>query len=115
VLLALAVLCVGIVCAVAIAGSVAAGPVWVLLAASSLWLPANNHYLEGPVLATVTRNHGITVSDLAGIAGFLVATTILVRRVWATPRPQRAVHPGWVLAYCCVVFGFGALAAWILG
>jgi hypothetical protein len=99
VLLAFAVLAVGLLSAVAIAASVAAGPVWVLLAASSLWLPANNHYLEGPVLATVTRNHGVTVSDLAGIAGFLVATTILVRRVAATPRPQRQVHPAWILGY----------------
>ncbi len=114
-LLALAVLALGIVCAVAMVASVAAGPVWVLLAASALWLPANNDHLEGPVLATVTRNHGITVSDLAGIAGFLVATTILVRRVAATPPPQRQVHPGWVLAYCCVIFGFGAMAAWIVG
>jgi tetrahydromethanopterin S-methyltransferase subunit E len=115
VLLTLVVLAVGVVCAAVIATSLAAGPVWILLAASSLWLPANNHHLEGPVLLTVVRNHGVTLSDLGGIGGFVVATTILVRRVARTPQPLRTVPPAWVLAYCCGTFALGALAAWVVG
>lgn len=114
-LFALAVLAVGVLCVAALFTSLAAGPLWVLLAMSALWLPANNHHLEGPVLLTVTRNHGITVSDLAGIGGFLLSTTILVRRVAGTPRPVRQVSPAGVLAYCCLTFALGASAAWILG
>jgi lipoprotein signal peptidase len=115
VLLALLLLAVVLVCVVLIITSQAAGPLWVLLGASSLWLPANNHHLEGPILLTVVRNHGITVSDLAGIGGFLLATAILVRRVARTPAAMRQVPAGWVCGYCCAAFALGACGAWIVG
>jgi hypothetical protein len=107
--------CAAALTLVAIATSVAVGPVWVLLFLSALWLPANNHSFEGPVLLTVSTNHGITASDLGGITGFLVATGILVRRIASASRSERPVGPGAVLVYCCVVFGLGAAAAWGLG
>jgi hypothetical protein len=115
VLLAVGVIAVGLLCLLAMAVSLAAGPVWVLLAVSSLWLPANNHHLEGPVLVTVAHNHGVTLGDLGGIGAFILATTVLVRRVAATPPGRRPAAPGAVLGYCCVVFALGALAAWMLG
>jgi hypothetical protein len=41
-------------------------------AASILWLLVNGP-AEGPVLWRVTHHHGVTVTDLAGLAGMAVA------------------------------------------
>jgi hypothetical protein len=50
-----------------------------LLPASLAWVLFNGP-IEGAVLLTVTRSHGLTVSDLLGVLGTAVAVTVLVRR-----------------------------------
>jgi hypothetical protein len=109
------VACAAAVSVAGIVTSTAVGPVWALLLLSTLWLPANNHHFEGPVLLTVSRNHGVTVSDLAGIAGFLLATWILVRRVARIPHSPQRLAPALVLGYCCAAFALGAAGAWAGG
>jgi hypothetical protein len=52
---------------------------WVLVVCSALWLPLNNGHLEGPVLITVTPNHGLTAADLIGYGGWIVAAWTLRR------------------------------------
>jgi H+/gluconate symporter-like permease len=44
-----------------------------LAVVSLLWLRVNGS-MEGPVLWKVSRGHGLTLTDLAGIAGLGVAT-----------------------------------------
>ena len=52
----------------------------VLLALLSfLWLLVNSAF-EGPVLIDFSLQHGLTTSDLVGIAGLLSAGWLLVRR-----------------------------------
>jgi hypothetical protein len=52
----------------------------VLLALQSvLWLLVNSDF-EGPTLVDFSRTHGLTMSDLLGIAGLLLAGWLLVRR-----------------------------------
>jgi hypothetical protein len=43
---------------------------WFTIAVSLIWFPLNNQVLEGAVLVTVSSRHGLTVSDLLGLAGF---------------------------------------------
>ena len=52
----------------------------VLLALLSvLWLLVNSAF-EGPVLIDFSNTHGLTTSDLVGVAGLLSAGWLLVRR-----------------------------------
>jgi hypothetical protein len=50
-----------------------------LLPASVAWVLFNGP-IEGAVLLTVTPDHGLTVSDLLGVMGAMVATAVLLRR-----------------------------------
>jgi hypothetical protein len=64
-----------------------------LAAVSVLWLVVNSP-AEGPVLWRVTAHHGLTSSDLAGLAGLGVAAWRAValwrdRRERVAARPQR--------------------------
>jgi hypothetical protein len=43
-----------------------------LAAVSLLWLRVNSS-AEGPLVWSMTRNHGLTATDLGGLAGFGVA------------------------------------------
>ena len=53
-----------------------------LAATSIVWLVVNGP-MEGPVLVSFTRNHGITGGDLAGFAGLvLAASRLAVLRRW---------------------------------
>ena len=52
----------------------------VLGVVSVLWLSANGP-MEGRILVTVSRNHGFTAGDLAGVAGLLVALWCLVAAI----------------------------------
>jgi hypothetical protein len=49
----------------------------VLAAVAVLWLLVNGP-MEGPVLWSVTRRHGLTGGDLAGLAGLALAAYRLV-------------------------------------
>jgi hypothetical protein len=49
------------------------GGALVLALVAVVWLGVN-HPMEGPVLYVVTRNHGLTGGDLAGLAAILLAT-----------------------------------------
>lgn len=64
---------------------------WVLVACSALWLPLNNGHMEGPVLITVVRGHGLTAADLIGYGGWAVAALTLYR-----VRRHRATGPRWL-------------------
>jgi hypothetical protein len=48
-----------------------------LAALSVAWLLVNSP-MEGPVLVSFTRNHGITGADLTGLAGLALAAVRLV-------------------------------------
>lgn len=52
---------------------------WLLAICSALWLPLNNGHLEGPVLLEVTTRHGLTLADLIGYGGWIVAAVTLHR------------------------------------
>jgi hypothetical protein len=56
-------------------------PVWpvVLIVLCGLWLLVNKP-LEGPVLLVLSRDHGITVSDLLAAGGVILAAVLLYRR-----------------------------------
>jgi uncharacterized membrane protein len=60
-----------------------------LAAVSVLWLLVNGS-AEGPVLWAVTENHGLTATDLGGLAGLGVAAW-RARRAW-----RRRAAPGGV-------------------
>ena len=61
-----------------------------LAVASALWLPANNGHLEGPVLATLDRSHGLTLADLLSYFGFIVVVvSTLYARQAARHSPRR--------------------------
>ena len=45
----------------------------VLLVVQAVWLIASPDTVEGPILIVFDRGHGLTVSDLAGVALTLVA------------------------------------------
>lgn len=79
----LAALVLLVLIALAAAGGRAGWPGVVALAVVSvLWLLVNGP-LEGPVLWTISRTHGLTLGDLAGLAGLLIAAwrgTRLLRR-----------------------------------
>lgn len=49
-----------------------------LLPMSAAWVLFNGS-LEGPVLLTVSENHGLTVSDLLAAVAVLVAGSVLLR------------------------------------
>ena len=55
-----------------------------LAAVSVLWLLVNGK-AEGPVLWVVTAHHGLTATDLAGLAGLAVATWRALA-IWRTRR-----------------------------
>ena len=55
-----------------------------LAVVSVLWLLVNGS-AEGPVLWSVTANHGLTATDLAGLAGLAVAAWRAFA-VWRTRR-----------------------------
>jgi hypothetical protein len=48
-----------------------------LLPASAAWVLFNGP-IEGPILLTLSANHGVTVSDLLAVAGVLVAGVVLM-------------------------------------
>ena len=48
-----------------------------LLPASAAWVLFNGP-IEGPILLTLSTNHGLTVSDLLAVVGVLVAGAVLV-------------------------------------
>ena len=48
-----------------------------LLPASAAWVLFNGP-IEGPILLTLSANHGLTVSDLLAVLGVLVAGAVLV-------------------------------------
>ena len=48
-----------------------------LLPASAAWVLFNGP-IEGPILLTLSTNHGLTVSDLLAVVGVLVAGAALV-------------------------------------
>jgi hypothetical protein len=54
-----------------------------LVAVSVLWLVCNKP-VEGPIMVTVSENHGVTGADLAGIGGVVLglhqAWPLVVRR-----------------------------------
>lgn len=77
---------------------------WLLLLASGAWLPVNNGVLEGPVLLGVTGKHGLTVSDVLGVAGVLFGGL----RVWPphTWRPGRWLAVRAAVLAAVVVAGF---------
>ena len=50
-----------------------------LLPASAAWVLFNGP-IEGPILLTLTTNHGLTVSDLLAVVGVLVAGAVLLLR-----------------------------------
>ena len=55
-------------------------PVAVLTAAlSAVWLPVNNGVLEGATLLTLSEDHGVTVADLASVAGAGLAVVAVLR------------------------------------
>jgi hypothetical protein len=62
----------GLVLAAGVSGRSGAVGVVVLAAVSVLWLLVNGP-MEGPVLLTVTTDHGVTGADLAGLTGLALA------------------------------------------
>ena len=50
-----------------------------LLPASAAWVLFNGP-IEGPILLTLSTNHGVTVSDLLAVVGVLVACAVLLLR-----------------------------------
>jgi hypothetical protein len=48
-----------------------------LLPASAAWVLFNGP-IEGPILITLSTNHGVTVSDLLAVVGVLVAGAVLM-------------------------------------
>lgn len=103
----LALLCL-VVVLVATVGALGTGRrAWgvLLLLASVAWLPLNNGEAEGAILLSVHGRHGLTVADLVGIVGVLVAGLT----VWP---PRRWRTPGWVLTRLgvlalAIAVGFG--------
>jgi hypothetical protein len=51
---------------------------WLLLPASAAWVLFNGP-IEGPILLTLSTDHGVTVSDLLAVVGVLVAGVVLLR------------------------------------
>jgi hypothetical protein len=49
-----------------------------LLPASAAWVLFNGT-IEGPILLTLSTDHGLTVSDLLAVVGVLVAAAVLLR------------------------------------
>jgi hypothetical protein len=50
-----------------------------LLPVAAAWVLFNGP-IEGPILLTISTNHGLTVSDLLAVMGVVVAAAILLRR-----------------------------------
>ena len=67
-----AVVLVGLVLAAGLSVRYGVPGAVVLAAVSVLWLIVNGP-MEGPVLVTLTRNHGLTGGDLAGLTGLGLA------------------------------------------
>jgi hypothetical protein len=61
-----------------------------LAVVSLLWLRVNGS-MEGPVLWKISRGHGLTLTDLAGIAGLGVATWRGARALWRRSRIEKRV------------------------
>jgi hypothetical protein len=78
-----AVVLAGLVVAAGLCGMTGVRGVGVLAALSLLWLLVNGP-MEGPVLAEVTRGHGLTGGDLAGLSGLALAAYRgrALRREW---------------------------------
>lgn len=76
-----------ILCAAAVACVVrpSRAAAWLLVVCSAVWLPLNNGHMEGPVLLTVSRDHGLTFADLAAYGGWAIAAWTLYR----VRRPDR--------------------------
>ena len=74
----------GLVLAAGLSGRLGLGGAAALAGMSLVWLLVNSP-MEGPVLVTVTRGHGLTGGDLAGIIGFALA---VVRAMVLTRRPR---------------------------
>jgi hypothetical protein len=59
-----------------------------LLPVSAAWVAFNGR-IEGPVLLSLSRAHGVTASDLLAVVGVLVALAVLLRG----RRPPQGVRP----------------------
>jgi uncharacterized membrane protein len=77
---------VGLVLSAAAAGRWGRSGAIGLLVASLLWLMVNQR-AEGPVLLSITANHGLAASDLAGLAGLVLGVMILWGSVRGKYRP----------------------------
>jgi hypothetical protein len=51
---------------------------YVLIAVSVLWILVDKGLGEGPTLMRITKNHGLTAADLAGLAGIALG----LRQAW---------------------------------
>jgi hypothetical protein len=67
-----------------------AGVVGAVLTGVTLLLPTGRYLNDGPVLSTLTVDHGLHAGDLFVIAGWLVATTALVLLTARSVRRQDA-------------------------
>jgi hypothetical protein len=84
--------------------------VWVLVICSALWLPLNNGHLEGPVLATLDPQHGLTAADLIGYGGWVLAAVTLRRG-----RQRRNVGPRWMpVAAAAAVLACGVAVSYFV-
>jgi hypothetical protein len=92
----------------------------VLAGLSAAWLPTNNGHLEGPVLLSVSDDHGLTTADL--LAYFGLALALLAAWRWRRNRMQTHGPGGpgvrWpaMAAFVVVVallFGCGLVASWL--
>ena len=63
----------GLVLAAGLSGRFGRAGAGVLAAMSLLWFLVNGP-MEGPVLLVLTRGHGFTAADLAGVVGLALAT-----------------------------------------
>jgi hypothetical protein len=92
----------------------------VLAGLSAAWLPANNGHLEGPILISVSNDHGLSTADLLAYLGLVLA--LLAGWRWRQNRMQTygTGGPGvrWpaMAAFVVVVallFGCGLVASWL--
>jgi hypothetical protein len=83
-----------------------------LLLTSAGWMPLNNKRLEGPLLFALSGTHGVTLSDLLGLAGFGVSSAVLAVRAKAgAPAQFHWIRPSLVIGGCVGIYAIGVLAA----
>lgn len=79
-----AVVLVGLVLVAGVSGRFGLRGAVLLAVVSVLWLVVNGP-MEGAVLLKVTRHHGLTGGDLAGIAGLALAAVRTYRSTRTSP------------------------------